>query len=205
MTLCWQPGCVVSDKHTWLQRGNGKIHVHSALPWPACPVCRPRGCWDSAVWPVIQKCAHTRPRLLLLQVNPPSSRRWTGLWIEGWNKRGHKETILGSFVFLYISTYFLKGKAHVYSNAWIHVPNKHRCCTHIQNKNRDDLSRVVKYSRSCAHSFISELPLTYVATCSSHTSALIKSLRQIGSLFPASQIQTNKKSDKLSLLYFRAH
>lgn len=32
MTLCWQPGCVVSDEHTWLQRGNGKIHVHSALP-----------------------------------------------------------------------------------------------------------------------------------------------------------------------------
>lgn len=64
MTLCWQPGCVVSDKHTWLQRGNGKIHVHSALPWPACPVCRPRGCWDSAVWPVIEKCEHTRPRLL---------------------------------------------------------------------------------------------------------------------------------------------
>lgn len=120
---------------------------------------------------------------------------------QTWTQRNN----LGLVFFLYISTYFLKWKAHVYSNAWIHVPNKHRCCTHIQNNNRDDLSRVVKYSRSCAHSFISELPLTYVATCSSHTSALIKSLRQIGSLFPASQIQTNKKSDKLSLLYFRAH
>lgn len=41
--MLFSPAYAVSGEQPSVVR-HGKNHVHSALPWLACPVCRPRGC-----------------------------------------------------------------------------------------------------------------------------------------------------------------